>query len=333
MKLSYLLLPSTDPAYNLAVEEILFRCAPHDRMYVMLWQNDNAIIIGKHQNTLAEINADFVAARGIRVVRRLSGGCAVYHDMGNLNYTIIAPSEEGSLDFGRFGQIVVRALGKLGVSAEMNGRNDLTIDGRKFSGCAQYVRDGRVMHHGTLLFDSDLETVSQALQTDPRKLAAKGVKSVRSRVTNIRAHLKEDMPLPQFRDFLLRCILEEFPGEPFLCSEAFDRKAQALKQSRYDTWDWNYGRSPAATWRSSQRFEGVGTVEACAGIQNGVVESIVFRGDFFAVGDVAALCQVLTGVRADRESFAAALTAIDAGRYIHGLTNDMLLSLLTGADG
>ena len=155
MKLSYLDLMTTDPSYNLAMEQYVFDCLPRDRMYFMLWQNDNAIIVGKYQNTISEINEQAVRERGIRVVRRLSGGGAVYHDMGNLNFTFITDAGGSSaLDMKLFCAPVVRTLAALGVKAEVNGRNDITIDGKKFSGNSQYLRQGRVMHHGTIMFDS-----------------------------------------------------------------------------------------------------------------------------------------------------------------------------------
>ena len=157
MKLSYLDLMTTDPSYNLAMEQYVFDCLPRDRMYFMLWQNDNAIIVGKYQNTIAEINEEAVRERGIRVVRRLSGGGAVYHDMGNLNFTFITDvGESNALDLKLFCEPVVRTLATLGVKAEVNGRNDITIDGKKFSGNSQYIRQGRVMHHGTIIFPYSL---------------------------------------------------------------------------------------------------------------------------------------------------------------------------------
>ncbi len=174
MKLSYLDLTTTDPSYNLAMEQYVFDCLPRDRMYFMLWQNDNSIIVGKYQNTLSEINLEAVERRGIRVVRRLSGGGAVYHDMGNLNFTFITDAASGTaLDMKLFCQPVVRTLAALGVHAEVNGRNDITIDGKKFSGNSQYLRQGRVMHHGTIMFNSDLSVVSEALQVDPTKFQTK----------------------------------------------------------------------------------------------------------------------------------------------------------------
>ena len=205
MKLSYLDLMTTDPSYNLAMEQYVFDCLPRDRMYFMLWQNDNAIIVGKYQNTIAEINEEAVRERGILVVRRLSGGGAVYHDMGNLNFTFITDvGESNALDLKLFCEPVVRTLATLGVKAEVNGRNDITIDGKKFSGNSQYIRQGRVMHHGTIMFDSDLSVVSEALRVAPTKIQTKGIRSVRSRVTRARARRGRGHDLPAVSHQLLR---------------------------------------------------------------------------------------------------------------------------------
>ena len=328
MQLSYLDLTTTDPAWNLAVEEYVFETLPRDRMYVMLWQNDNAIIIGKHQNTLAEINDAFVRENHIRVVRRLSGGGAVYHDMGNLNYTIIADAVGDGIDFARFGNIVIKALAKVGICAQINGRNDLTIGQQKFSGNAQYVRAGRIMHHGTLLFDSDTQMLSGALQVDPQKISAKGVRSVRSRVTNIRPHLPRDLTLADFRKVLLDSILEDFPGTPYTLTEADLPAIEAIKTARYDTWQWNYGNSPTCTIQKRKRIEGCGTVEAYISLRQGLVENITFCGDFFATGDPEALAQKLMGCRPEKDSFTAALENIDASQFIHGLSTGQLIDLL-----
>lgn len=328
--LNYLDLATTDPAWNLAVEEYIFDHLPKDRMYVMLWQNDHAIIIGKHQNTLAEINESYVKEQGIRVVRRLSGGGAVYHDMGNLNYTIIADAEGDGLDFGRFCDIVIRALAKAGVHAERNGRNDMTIDGKKFSGNAQYVRQGRIMHHGTILFDSNMSVLAGALQVDPAKIQAKGVKSVRSRVTNVRPCLPKDLTLEQFRAFLLESILEEFPGEKYELTEADKAAIAASKDRRYGTWEWNFGNSPACTVSKKQRFEGCGSVEAYIDIDKGCIRSISFRGDFFAAEDPSALADILKGCPLEETALTRQLQNIDTSRYFMGLSREALVQLLTG---
>ena len=328
--LNYLDLTTTDPAWNLAVEEYVFDRLPKDRMYVMLWQNDHAIIIGKHQNTLAEINEGYVKEQGIRVVRRLSGGGAVYHDMGNLNYTIIADAQENSLDFGRFCDIVIRALAKAGVQAQRNGRNDMTIDGKKFSGNAQYVRNGRIMHHGTILFDSNMSVLAGALQVDPSKIQAKGIKSVRSRVTNVRPYLPEDLTLEQFRAFLLESILEQFPGEKYELNETDMSTISALKDRRYGTWEWNFGHSPACTVTKKQRFDGCGSVEAYINMKKGCIQNISFRGDFFAAEDPSILTEVLVGCPLEDSALKERLQNYNISRFFVGLDTEKFLQLLTG---
>ena len=327
--LSYLDLTTTDPTFNLAVEEYVFDHLPRDRTWLMLWQNDNAIIIGKHQNTLAQINPEFVRSHGIRVVRRLSGGGAVYHDMGNLNFTLITDAgEQDSINFEILCKPIIRALAKAGIAAQINGRNDMTIDGKKFSGNAQYIKGGRVMHHGTLLFDSDSSVLSRALQVDKEKIRAKGVDSVRSRVTNIRPYLPEDMTLPQFRSLLLRSILEETPGEEYVLTEddlAIIRKLQ----QRYDSWDWNYGHSPACTVLKKRRAEGCGTVEAYMDIRKGYIHSIQFRGDFFSTADPVLLGEKLVGSPLEREALLAILQNIPIQNYFMGMDIETFADILT----
>ena len=328
--MNYLNLKTTDPAFNLAVEEYVFDYLPKDRMYVMLWQNDNAIIIGKNQNTLAEINEAYVKEQGIRVVRRLSGGGAVYHDMGNLNFTVIADAQGENLDFGRFCALVVKTLQRLGVKAEINGRNDMIIGGKKFSGNAQYLRQGRVMHHGTILFDSNASVLANALQVDEAKIQAKGVKSVRSRVTNVRPCLPVDMTLPQFRQVLLDTILEDEPGEEYILTDKDLEVVEKLKKDRYDTWEWNYGHSPECTLHKKARVEGCGTVEAFITLREGKISQIVFKGDFFGVSDPEQLANLLIGCRPDRASLEERLSQTEVSRYFMGLTAPQLLDILGG---
>jgi len=178
----------TDPYFNLAAEEYALKNFKADCF--MLWRNEPSIIVGKHQNTLAEINLDYVKKRNIKVGRRLSGGGAVFHDLGNLNFTFISTGaqENRLVDFRRFTMPILEVLQNLGIEAVFEGRNDLTIHGRKFSGNAEHVWKNRILHHGTLLFSSVLTDLSEALKVDPLKFRDKAVKSIRSRVTNISKH-------------------------------------------------------------------------------------------------------------------------------------------------
>ena len=329
MKLSYLDLMTTDPSYNLAMEQYVFDCLPRDRMYFMLWQNDNAIIVGKYQNTIAEINEETVRERGIRVVRRLSGGGAVYHDMGNLNFTFITDvGESNALDLKLFCEPVVRTLATLGVKAEVNGRNDITIDGKKFSGNSQYIRQGRVMHHGTIMFDSDLSVVSEALRVDPTKIQTKGIRSVRSRVTNVAEHLPEKVTLPEFRRILLENILKENPGEAYPLTQDDLAAVEKLRAERYATWDWNYGFSPVCTMLRRRRVDGCGMIEAYITVEHGKIAALSFKGDFVSASEPDELAAHGVNSTAYRAGYEKALSDVDVSRYFAGLQKDELIDIL-----
>lgn len=327
--LNYLNIYTTDPAFNLAAEQYVFENLPKDRMYFMLWQNDNAIIIGKYQNTLAEINEKNVLENGMKVVRRLSGGGAVYHDLGNLNFTFIADAGElEELNMRVFCQPIVKALAKIGITAEINGRNDITIDGRKFSGNAQYMRSGRIMHHGTIMFDSNLEMVQKALNVDPSKIESKGKKSVRSRVTNIREYLREDISLEEFRSLLLDSILEDNPGEEYVFRDDDIRIIEQYKKERYDTWDWNYGRSPECSMQKSARIDGVGRIDAFISTDHSLITGLEFRGDFFSTEEPAVLAQRFIGCKADFDGYEKALEGVEVSQFFSGLKKEDFINLL-----
>ena len=325
-------LTTTDPAFNLAAEQYVFENLPKDRNYFMLWQNDNAVIIGKYQNTLAEINQPYVEAHKIKVVRRLSGGGAVFHDLGNLNYTYITDAGElETLNMRAFCEPIVKALAEFGVTAEINGRNDMTIHGKKFSGNAQYIRHGRVMHHGTLLYNSDLSAVSKALQVDLEKIRAKGMESVRSRVTNIRRYLKEDVPLFAFREMLLAFIRRGTESEEYAFSEKDLREIERIQQERYDTWEWNYGKSPECSILKSARVEGCGIIEVYLETDHSLITDVSFRGDFFSTRDPEELIPNFIGKKPDADGFSQALEGIDVEKFFTGLTKEQMLSLLSGS--
>lgn len=241
----YLESGSHDPGFNLALEQYVFDRLDRAHAYCMLWQNDNAIIVGKNQNTVGEINAAYVKEHGIRVVRRLSGGGAVYHDLGNINFTFIVDSgATAAFDFSTFCRPIVKALEHFGVHAEINGRNDMTIDGKKFSGNSQYGKQGRTMHHGTILYDSDLEVVGKALTVSRDKLEGKGIQSVRSRVTNVRPYIAGDISTEAFFAALRDFLFQEYALQPYRLSQGQLAEIRALQAERYDQWSWNYGASP-----------------------------------------------------------------------------------------
>ena len=309
-----------DPALNLALEEYVLRQARTEDDLLLFYINAPSIIIGRHQNTLEEINRDHVAQHGIHVVRRLSGGGAVYHDLGNLNFSFITTSgPENFRNFRKFTEPVIQALHKLGVPAELSGRNDILVDGRKVSGNAQYVAKNRMVSHGTLLFNSDLAHVSEALNVSAGKITSKGIKSVRSRVANISEFLDRPMDIEAFRQHLLASYFADSPTPPQYPLGAEDWAAvEQLANERYRSWEWTYGRSPDFNVEKRQRFPG-GEIDARLDIQHGVIQAVKFYGDYFAEGEPAELELLLTGVRYTRDDILRALQDVDIARYFSGL--------------
>ena len=329
MSWSFIDVKTTDPAFNLALEQYAFDNLPRDRCWFLLWQNHNTIVIGRHQNTLAEINEEAVRARGVTVVRRLSGGGAVYHDLGNLNFTFIqdaGPTDQ--LDMGLFCRPVAQALRAMGVEAQVNGRNDITIDGQKFSGNSQYIREGRVMHHGTIMYSSDLDTVGQVLKVEPEKIRAKGVRSVRSRVTTVQSHMPRPLPLEQFKARLLEEISRERPMDPYALTQADLAAVEAIKKARYDRWEWNYGVSPPCDLLRRRRMEGCGLVEAHIHLEEGRIAAVSFFGDFFSAVEPEELVALLRGCPLREEDLRERLEGVEVSRYFAGLTGDDFLGIL-----
>ncbi len=319
---------TTDPTFNLALEQYVFDCLPREDNYFMLWQNASAIIIGRHQNAHAEINLPYVREHGVSVVRRLSGGGAVYHDLGNLNFTFIQDAQSTRLDLSLFCTPVAQALQSLGANAEVNGRNDITLDGKKISGNAQYVREGRIMHHGTLLFDADLEAASLALQPDAEKIKAKGVASVRSRMTTLKEHMREGASLADFKNAFLHCLFEGQQMQPYHLTDADIAAVEELRKQRYATYDWNFGQSPPCDLAYKGRVEGCGSLELRFKVKNGLICEATCMGDFFSEQDPQGLCAHFVGKTPDAQGFAAALETVESSQFIRNLTRQNLLTLL-----
>ena len=319
-----MLINSLDPAYNLALEQTLFESlTPHSPGYFLLWHNGPSIIVGRHQNTVQELNEALVQRYGLAVVRRLTGGGAVYHDAGNLNFSFLQPctgAEQGrALDFAPFLNPIVAALASLGVQAEFSSRNDLTVGARKVSGSAQLRRPQGILHHGTLLVDLDLDMLGAVLTGAPDKYLSKGVASVRSRVRNLSEVLPQGQGMAEIKAALMaHCASEvmEVPPEAHWAAEA-------LAQSRYRSWDWNYGASPAFTSSRRQRFPW-GAVECCLTVRRGVIVQCRIFGDFFAAREVAELEARLTGLRHTADALHEALASPDGvddpawGQYFAG---------------
>ena len=324
----YLESPSRDPYFNLALEEYVFERMDKSKSYFMLWQNDNTIVVGKYQNTAEEIDQAYVDAHGIRVARRLSGGGAVYHDKGNLNFTFIVDRADApGLNFKIFVEPVIQALARFGVHAAFTGRNDLTIDGLKFSGNAQYARRGRLLHHGCIMLDSNLTSVADALRVKEAKFASKAVKSVRSRVTTINAHAPAPISMEDFKGALKECAMASGALEPCTLTEEDLAAVRKLRNEKYATWAWNYGCSPAYDMRREMKFP-AGLVTAHLSAEGGKIKAVRFYGDFFG-GELGELEGAMAGLPLD-EHLTDALEALRVGDYMSGITAEELSRLLRG---
>lgn len=317
---------STEPYFNQAAEEYLLKNFEED--IFMLWRNDNAIIVGKHQNTLAEINLDNVKQREIKVVRRLSGGGAVYHDMGNLNFTFIMNfgSDEGKIDFRRYTYPIIEVMDSLGIKAEFTGRNDIVINDQKFSGNAEHIyhQKKRVLHHGTLLFASQIKDISDALNVNPLKFEGKARKSVRSRVTNISSHLKEKLSVEQFRQMVMDHIVSKYPDAVDYQFGAEDKlQIQKLADEKYSQWEWNYGYSPKYGLKKGIKAEG-GHVEVHLNVDKGRISELQIFGDFFVSRDPQPVIDALIGVEHRHDAVLAALQAIRSSEYYQDISEEEL---------
>lgn len=327
----YIISDTNETAFNIASEEYAFKKLLDEDMIFMLWINKPSIIVGRHQNTIEEINRDYVKENGIEVVRRISGGGAVYHDYNNLNYTIISKeSEDKAFDFKSFSIPVIKTLESLGVKAEFTGRNDLEIDGKKFCGNAQAYINGRIMHHGCLLFDVDLSVLAKALKVSKDKIESKGVKSVRARVTNIVNELPEKIDVIQFRDLLLEYMKKEYPEiHEYKFTEEDIKEIEKSRSEKFGNWDWNYGKSPEYNITRSHKFE-KGKIEIYANVIESKIENIKIYGDFFGIEDVSAVEDILKGVKYEREDVLKVLNSINLSRYFAGITPEEVAEVIVG---
>lgn len=317
--------PITNPYFNLASEEYLLD-GFEDNIF-MLWRNEPSVIVGKFQNSLAEINLEYVKEKNIKVVRRLTGGGAVFHDLGNLNFTFIESHSQG--DFRSFTQPILEVLQNLGVDAQFSGRNDLVINGLKFSGNAQCVHKGRILHHGTLLFDAMMTDMTQALNVNPLKFQDKAVKSVRKRVTNISVHLPDkQMTVVDFAQRVKEHVRQTHPdAHDYQFNDVDKEKIQQLADEKYSKWEWNFGKSPNYTFHKMSKTSG-GVVEVYLTIAHSLIAECHIFGDFFSKTDIAGLEQSLTGLPHREDALANHLQSTSFNDYISGITEDELLTLL-----
>jgi lipoate-protein ligase A len=318
---------STDPYFNIATDEFIFKHLQEDCF--MLWRNDNAIIVGKHQNTQAEINADYVKEKGIKVVRRLSGGGAVYHDLGNLNFSFTRTGDSYEMvDFERYTKPIIDVLKSLGVAAKFEGRNDLTIEGKKFSGNAEHVVKNKILHHGTLLFSSQMTDVSGALKINPLKYKDRSVKSVPKRVTNISDHLKQKISLEEFTDKVMDHITSTFKdARMYEFTEEDLQKIQQIRDEKYSTWEWNFGKSPDYNFKQGARTPG-GTLEMHMNVSQGIIKDVRITGDFFHIKDIEPVERALENTKHDEKAIREVLQQFNLNEYFNNISEDDLVAVM-----
>lgn len=320
-----ILSPETKPAFNIASEEYLMK--NFDEEVFLLYRNSPSIIVGKHQNTLSEINMEYVKEKNIEVVRRLSGGGAVFHDLGNLNFGFIKKGEDTNLvDFKKFTLPIIDVLKKMNINAQFEGRNDITIDGKKFSGNAEHVYKDKVLHHGTLLFSSKMEDLSQALNVNPNKFRDKAVKSVKSRVTNIQEHLDREMSVEEFAEWLMKDIMELNPDSRRYEFTPKDKEAiNDLMEKKYGTWEWNFGYSPRYNFSRFISTQG-GHIEVNLDVENGIIKNAKFFGDFFSSKDISEIENAITNVPHNEVKVREILKDYNISQYFNKVSLDELIS-------
>ena len=297
----------------------------------MIWQADKCAMLGAYQVAQAEVDLGYARENNIQIVRRQSGGGTIFTDLGTLLYTLILPELGGKspdeIVRETFAAPLVRALNRLGIPAHMEGRNDLLAGGKKFAGLAQYVRQGRVCSHGSLLYDTDLDMLTRVLQVSADKVQSKGIRSVRSRVTNLRAYLESPVSLQKFWLMLEQALAEEWVLEPYSLS-AFECEAiDAIYQNKYNNPDWTFGRSPKFSYHAAKRFP-AGKVEFFLDIVQGKIAACSIRGDFLGTVPTRGLEQLLEHCEFRYESVREVLSGVELAPYLGEITAGQVLACL-----
>ena len=323
----YLKNPSTNPFYNMAFDEYCLESLPIDEPVFFLWQNRPAVIVGYNQEVNTEVNLDYLKEKGIDLVRRVTGGGAVYHDLENLNYTIVGRSEDLERDYPEYAALLMKALQALGVPATLSGRNDILVDGKKVSGFAKRVCKNRLMVHGTLMYNVDVDVLTHVLNPSTTKLQSKGIASVRSRVTNLCNYLPELSDIQAFKNRLEEILSNNYSDAEYKLSEADLANIQQLTDEKFATWEWNYGRSPKATLVHSARLA-CGTVEIHLTLAENRIASCRFGGDFLGNLPASDVEKALTGIPYEINEIRKCLSKLEISRYFDRVSADNLLEMM-----
>ena len=323
----YLKNPSTNPYYNMAFDEYCLESLPIDEPVFFLWQNKPAVIVGYNQEVNTEVNLDYLKEKGIDLVRRVTGGGAVYHDLENLNYTIVGRSEDLERDYPEYAALMMKALQALGVPATLSGRNDILVDGKKVSGFAKRVCKNRLMVHGTLMYNVDVDVLTHVLNPSTTKLQSKGIASVRSRVTNLCNYLPELSDIHAFKNRLEEILSNNYSDAEYKLSEADLTHIQRLTDEKFATWEWNYGRSPKATLVHSARLA-CGTVEIHLTLAENRIASCRFGGDFLGNLPASDVEKALTGIPYEVNEIRKCLSKLEISRYFDRVSADNLLEMM-----
>lgn len=339
-KIIYIENTSNDPHYNLAFEEYVFNEIAKDNgenegvPILLLWQNEPSVIIGRYQNTIEEINYDYISEHNVNVVRRNTGGGAVYHDLGNLNYSFIIPDVETKIDFKTFTLPIINALRSQGIPVEQTGRNDIVVEGKKFSGNAQQFLRKRLLHHGTIMYDVDTEAVAAALNVKAGKFRSKATKSVKSRVTNLKPYFDAKSEggsrienVDDFKQLLIQWFMKEYEFKEMKLTDEQLNDIRKLKESKYDTHEWTFEKSPEADVIRGDYFR-CGYVEFHFVIRQHVISSVKLVGDFFASRDIGELEDMLEGYEYTPEVLLDVLGSADLTSFLGDVTAEELVGVI-----